>query len=218
MLAARAARIPFGGSSKVAKVRFTVPILVIILGYTWVLAPVTPRVTAHLATLAVLALAVGKAFRTGEWGLRRSALWPAVQRATALTLPALIAIGLVGLAADTWQHRDSRWQNLATFAVWAGGQQFALQTVLLRECQTVVSRRAGIVLAAAIFAVLHLPNPFLAPLTLLAALAWCWIYDRHPNWLPLALSHAFLTVAILYCLDPRLTGHLRVGRSYLMLD
>ena len=198
--------------------KFTLAIVAIILGYTWVLAPVTPRATAHLATLAVLGVAGWRAARTGEWGLRRSELLPAVPGAVAFTVPAVAAIYLAGYLAGTLQHRQGRWGELAFLVAWAGGQQFALQTVLLREAQAATSRRTGVVLAAAVFGLLHLPNPFLAPVTLLAALAWCWIYDRHPNWLPLALSHALLTLAILYSLDPRLTGRLRIGRSYLMLE
>jgi membrane protease YdiL (CAAX protease family) len=87
--------------------------------------------------------------------------------------------------------------------------------VLLRETQAATSRGKGILLAAAVFGALHLPNPFLALVTLVAALAWCWIYDRQPNLLPLALSHALCTLAILCCFDPRITGGLRVGYAYL---
>ena len=198
--------------------KFTLPIVAITLGYTWVFAPVTPRATAHFVTLAVLGLAGWRAARTGEWGLCRSELLPAVRATTAFTVPALAAIYLAGSAAGTLQHRESRWGEMVFLVGWAGGQQFALQTVLLREAQAATSRRTGVVLAAAVFGLLHLPNPFLAPVTLLAALGWCWIYDRHPNWLPLALAHALLTLAILYCLDPRLTGRLRIGRSYLTLE
>jgi membrane protease YdiL (CAAX protease family) len=199
-------------------VKFTLAIVAIILGYTWVLAPVTPRATAHFATLAVLGLAAWRAARTGEWGLRRSELLPAIPGAMAFTVPAVAAIYLAGSLAGTLQDRESRWAELAFLVAWAGGQQFALQTVLLREAQDSTSRRMGVGIAAVVFGVLHLPNPFLAPVTLLAALAWCWMYDRHPNWLPLALSHALLTVAILYFLDPRLTGRLRIGRAYLSLE
>ena len=94
---------------------------------------------------------------------------------------------------------------------WGLGQQFALHTVFLREAQATLSRPAGIWLAALMFAALHLPNPFLTLMTGLGALAWCWIYDRHPNLLPLALSHALLTLAILYAFDDAITGRLRVG-------
>ena len=198
--------------------KLTLAIAAVILGYTWVLAPVTPRATAHFATLAVLGLVAWRAARTGEWGLRRSELLPAAAGAAAFTVPAVAVIYLAGSLAGTLQHRQGGWGELAFLVAWAAGQQFALQTVLLREAQAATSRRTGMALAAAVFGLLHLPNPFLTAVTLLAALAWCWIYDRHPNWLPLALSHALLTLAILYSLDPRLTGRLRIGRSYLMLD
>ena len=97
---------------------------------------------------------------------------------------------------------------------WGLGQQFALQTVFLREAQAALSKSSGIWLAALLFAALHLPNPFLTAATALGALAWCWIYDRHPNLLPLALSHAVVTLAILYAFDDTVTGGLRVGAAY----
>jgi membrane protease YdiL (CAAX protease family) len=201
-----------------AKLRFTLPIVVIIVGYTWVLAPRTPRWVSHLVTLMVLGLSVWRAARTGEWGLRPSALLPALRRGAAFTLPAVLVLCVVGSVLGAVARRPNAWGDLAFLVPWAAGQQFALQTVLLREAQAATSRRKGILLAAAVFGALHLPNPFLAPVTLVAALAWCWIYDRHPNLLPLALSHALCTLAILGCFDPRITGRLRVGYSYLRLD
>ena len=109
------------------------------------------------------------------------------------------------------------WSSLALLIPWGLGQQFALQTVFLHESRSAVGRTAGICLAAALFASLHLPNPFLSAMTFAGALAWCWIYDRHPNLLPLALSHALLTLAILCAFDEAITGHLRVGAAYLRL-
>jgi membrane protease YdiL (CAAX protease family) len=198
-----------------AELRFTLPIVALIAGYTWVLAPRTPRGVGHLVTLMVLGLSMWRAVRTGEWGLRRSALLPALRRAAAFTLPAVLVLGVVGSMLGASTRRESPWRDLAFLVPWAAGQQFALQTVLLREAQAATSRRKGILLAAAVFGALHLPNPFLAPVTLVAALAWCWIYDRHPNLLPLALSHALCTLAILCRFDPRITGGLRIGYAYL---
>jgi len=88
---------------------------------------------------------------------------------------------------------------------------------LLREAQHATSDRAGVFVASSLFASLHLPNPFLTAVTFVAALAWCGIYSRHPNVLPLALSHALGTLAILYAFDEAITGRLRVGYSYLQL-
>jgi len=198
-----------------AELRFTLPIVALIAGYTWVLAPRTPYWVSPLVTLMVLGLSMWRAGRTGEWGLRRSAFWPALRCAAAFTVPAVLILGIVGSMLGARPRRANPWGDLAFLVVWAAGQQFALQTVLLREAQAATSPRKGILLAAAVFGALHLPNPFLAPVTLVAALAWCWIYDRHPNLLPLALSHAFCTLAILYCFDRKITGGLRIGYAYL---
>ena len=107
--------------------------------------------------------------------------------------------------------------SLAALIPWGGAQQWILQTVVLREAQRATSRNAGIVVAALLFGAVHLPNPFLAPVTAAAALFWCWLYDRYPNIIPLALSHALGTLAVLYAFDEGITGRLRIGAGYLRL-
>ena len=59
------------------------------------------------------------------------------------------------------------------------------------------------------------PNPLLAPVTGAAALIWCSLYDRHPNIIPLALSHGLGTLALRYAFDEAITGLLRIGAAYL---
>ena len=195
--------------------RFTLAIVALIVSYTWVLAPVTPRWVAHVVTLIVLGLSAWRAVVTGEWGLRRSAFLPALARAAAFTVPAVVVLYLAGSSLGGVHRREHVWRDLAFLVPWAAGQQFALQTVLLREAQAATSPRKGIALAAAVFGALHLPNPFLTVVTLVAALAWCWIYDRHPNLLPLTLSHALCTLVILNSFDPVVTGGLRIGSAFL---
>lgn len=196
---------------------FTVSIVLVVLTYTWVVEPIAPRWVRHVPAVLVIALAVWRALRTREWGLKRSAFLPALRWASALTAAAVLVMYLAGWQLGTWHDRRDLLGNLAVLIPWGLGQQFALQTVLLREAQAVVSPRTAIWLAAVVFGVLHLPNPFLAPVTCLGALAWCWIYDRHPNLIPLGLSHAVVTLAILYAFDDTITGRLRVGHAYLML-
>jgi membrane protease YdiL (CAAX protease family) len=48
-----------------------------------------------------------------------------------------------------------------------------------------------------------------------AALVWCWLYDRHPNIVPLALSHGLGTLALRYAFDEAIIGRLRIGAAYL---
>jgi membrane protease YdiL (CAAX protease family) len=201
----------------IGRLKYSLVLLAVIAGYTWVLMRVTPRWFASVATAAVLALSVLRALRTGEWGLRWSALLPALRDAALFTVAAAAVMYVAGSTLGTVHGRANPGRYLASLVLWAAGQQFALQTVLLREAQAATSRGNGIALAAVVFAALHLPNPFLTVVTLLAAVAWCWIYDRHPNLLPLALSHALLTFVIICSFDPEVTGRLRVGYAYLQL-
>lgn len=206
--------------------RFTVAILAVVLAYTWVIDPIAPRWVTPIPVVLVLALVIWRHIAAdrrvgfdvaGTWGLTPSAFIPALWRSALLTTLAAIAIAIAGVRLGTWHDNPGHAASLALLIPWGFGQQFALQTVFLREAQTTVGRPAGIVLAALLFAALHLPNPFLTAMTFAGALAWCWIYDRSPNVLPLSLSHALLTLAILYAFDETITGHLRVGAAYLDL-
>lgn len=193
---------------------FSLAILAVVLVYTWAIEPIAPRWAAAVPTLVVIGLSIWRALRSGEWGVNRSALLPALVWAAATTAAATLAMYLAGSLLDTWHDRRDGWSRLAVLIPWGLGQQFALQTVFLREAQAVLSKSSGIWLAALLFAALHLPNPFLTAATAVGALAWCWIYNRHPNLLPLALSHAVATLAILYAFDDTVTGGLRVGAAY----
>jgi membrane protease YdiL (CAAX protease family) len=197
---------------------FTAGILSIILLYTWVLDHRLPRMTVNVTIAMVAALGVWHAARTGEWGCNRRAFLPGLRMVALFTVPGVLAILLAGMLMGTLHDRRDFLGSLAWLVVWGGAQQWVLQTVVLRDAQRVTSRRAGIVLAAALFAAVHLPNPFLTPVTFVSGLLWCATYTRYPNILPLALSHGLGTLAILYAFDPAFTGRLRIGYSYLLLD
>jgi membrane protease YdiL (CAAX protease family) len=164
---------------------------------------------------AVLLLGAWNAVRTWEWGLRRDAIWPASRLTALFTVVGCGIIMTAGLLLGTLHGRPDLVGNFAALVVWGAGQQWILQTVLLREAQHATSRRTGIVAAAALFAIIHLPNPFLTTMTFVGALGWCAIYDRYPTIVPLAISHAIGTLAILYAFDDAITGRLRIGLAYL---
>jgi membrane protease YdiL (CAAX protease family) len=196
---------------------FSLAILAVILSYIWLFEPTARGPVRALPIVLVVGLTLARALRTGEWGFRREAFARALRDAAWTTLIGTLVILLAGAALGTLHARDKFWGDFAFLVFWGGGQQLALQTVLLREAQSVTSRRAAIVIAAVVFGAIHLPNPFLAPVTFAAALVWCWIYDRQPNVVPLALSHAVVTLAVLHAFDADLTGRLRIGAAYLQL-
>jgi len=194
---------------------FSVAILATVVTYTWLLAPVTPRWTAGVAGTVVIVLAATRAWRARDWGLASAGLLPSLWRSAIFTAAAGGVLALAGWQRHTWHARPITAAEISILLLWGLGQQFALQTTLLRETQAVTSPASGVLIAAALFGAMHLPNPFLTGVTFVAALAWCRIYDRHPNVLPLALSHALLTIVLLAALDDTTTGRLRVGIAYL---
>jgi membrane protease YdiL (CAAX protease family) len=197
---------------------FTAAIVGSVLIYVWFFEERVPRSFVCVPGTLVVMLTVWHDIRHGEWGLSWRALPPGLLLALKVTLPlALLLLG-TGVALGTLHDRRDFLGHLAALFVWGGAQQWVLQTVVLREAQRATSRKMGVVIAALLFGAVHLPNPFLAPVTAGAALMWCWIYDRYPNIVPLALSHALGTLAILYAFDEAITGRLRIGASYLRLD
>jgi membrane protease YdiL (CAAX protease family) len=191
---------------------FTTAVLLTILSYTWILQP---RVPPAVPIAVVLTFGFWHSLRSGEWGFARRALRPGLRAAALFTLPIVVAIAGVGAVRGTLHDRVDDLATIAVLVVWGGGQQWILQTVVLREAQRRTSQRWGVLVAAVLFAVVHLPNPFLTAMTFVGALGWCALYARHPNIIPLALSHALATLAILYAFDVGLTGGLRIGQAFL---
>lgn len=195
---------------------YTPLLIAVVAGYAWIIDPLfdVRGVWRHVPTVLVLGIAFTRAMRAREFGFTAAAFLPALAWVTAITLPAVIVLWVIGGALGPRPVRDDPWLDLLYLIFWGGGQQFVLQTVVLREMQQ-VKPRAGIGLAALVFAAFHLPNPLLTVVTFTGGLAWCWIYSRHPNIIPLAMSHACATLVILHAFDPRVTGYLRTGARYL---
>jgi hypothetical protein len=194
---------------------FTLAILATILGYTWLLEP--RGVHAGVPALIVVSITVLNGLLSGVWGVSPKTLMPASRAAALFTAAAVLVVVVAGLALGTFHGRGASLRDLAVLIPWGGAQQWVLQTVVLREACGVTSPRKAIVVAAALFAVVHGPNPLLTIMTFAGALGWCAIFSRHPNILPLGVSHAIATLALLYAFDDNLTGHLRIGQAYLRL-
>jgi hypothetical protein len=191
---------------------FTAAILTTLLMYVWVLEPM--GVPVALPAGVLLAATILNNVVSGEWGLSPRALLLASRAAVYFTVPAVLAVLGVGAAIGTIHDRTDFLGNFAELIPWGAAQQWMLQTVVLREVRRRLPPRAAIVAAAVLFALVHSPNVFLMLMTGIGALGWCAIYSRYPNFLPLAVSHALATLALLYAFDDDITGRLRIGGSY----
>jgi membrane protease YdiL (CAAX protease family) len=195
---------------------FTLTIVATVLVYIWFIEGGGDD-RQHVATAIVVSLAIWHDVKHREWGFDWRAFGGGSRLAAAWTAVAVIGIFVAGLMAGTVHDRRDFLGTFLWLVVWGGAQQWVLQTTVLRDCQRATNRHAGIGIAALLFGVLHMPNVFLTVMTTLGALIWCGIYDRYPNIVPLAVSHALTTTAILYAFDEAITGRLRIGASFLRL-
>jgi membrane protease YdiL (CAAX protease family) len=151
-----------------------------------------------------------------EIGWRLDNFW---QAARLLILPMLVAAALiVGLGLLNKSLRfDGRQmlEWLLWLPLWGLMQQYVLQGFVNRRAQIVFGRGwPSVLLVGLIFALLHLPNPWLAVATLAGGLIWAYVYQRAPNLLALALSHALMSMLLACSLSPSTLHSLRVGIKY----
>lgn len=105
--------------------------------------------------------------------------------------------------------------RLLWLPLWALFQQYALNGFINRRAQLALGTGLkSVALVAVVFAVLHLPNPLLAGMTLGGGLIWGFAYQRQPNLFALALSHTVVSIALALTISPNLLNSLRVGFKY----
>ncbi len=156
-----------------------------------------------------------------ELGLRFDNFWRALKL---LALPMLIvaviclALGLIsGTRPDLFRWHPERQLagQLALGFGWGFIQQYVLQSFVNRRAQIVWEKGTrSVVLTGLIFALLHLPNPWLTVVTLVGGLVWAFVYQRAPNLFALALSHAVMTWVLVSTLPTSALNHLRIGFKY----
>lgn len=135
--------------------------------------------------------------------------------ATAMAAGVVAMLGLI--LAPSRPDYQRLLLNFGYYLLWGFAQQYALQAVVfLRLVDAGLSRWVPPV-AAAIFALVHAPNPSLMAMTFAGGWMWCSLFRRQPNLVVLAASHACLAVVAEAMLPPHVTGGYRIGPRYLRL-
>lgn len=115
-------------------------------------------------------------------------------------------------------HGGPLWllENYWLYAVWAGAQQFLLQSFFMVRFLRVLPRTWMAALAAALlFSMAHIPSYVLVPATLCWGFAACLLFVRYRNLYPLAIAHAILGIMIAITIPGTVDHNMRVGLGYL---
>ena len=132
---------------------------------------------------------------------------------TAIAASVVVALGLILSSPRLSLQRLLL--NFGYYILWGFAQQYALQGfILLRLLDGGLTRRAPQA-AAALFALVHFPNPGLVVMTFSGGWMWCALFRREPNLLMLAVSHAFLAVVADAMLPAAVIGGYHLGPKYL---
>jgi membrane protease YdiL (CAAX protease family) len=103
-----------------------------------------------------------------------------------------------------------------TYALFALLQQFLLlDFILLRLLRLLPGRRAAVAAAAGLFALAHVPNPVLTPLTLIWGWVACLLFLSYRNLYTVAAVHVIFGICIAITVPGPVDHNMRVGLSYL---
>ena len=130
---------------------------------------------------------------------------------------ALVAAGWYNATLDfrRWEGGQSILGSPALSLLWGPLQQYALQGFINRRAQIVFGRGgASVLLTALLFALFHLPNPWLMLATFAGGLLWAWVYQSAPNLLAVGLSHGLMTWVLVSSVPPSALHNLRVGYKF----
>jgi len=107
-------------------------------------------------------------------------------------------------------------QRYWTYAIWALLQEFLLlDFFLLRLLRLLRSKPVAVVATTALFALGHMPNPVLMPLTILWGAIACALFLRYRNVYTLGMAHAIFGICIAMTVPAQADHNMRVGLGYL---
>jgi len=151
-------------------------------------------------------------------GWRGDNLWSSARAAAKVVAVFAAALCAVGFALHTFREIPAHILDLRRFAgyfAFCTLQEVALQSLVMNRLLAAFGNRFGAALiAGAVFAALHWPNPVLVPVTFLGGTAFCWLFARQRNILPLILAQAILGSLVWWAFPVAWHHAMRVGPGF----
>lgn len=195
----------------------------LLIGYGLILSVIwTPRPLQHwlyYIALGWFIASIALSFESWkEMGCCVAGFW----RSSWIVGLALILSGIAAYFAaafHTLHHPGHPIQWIRAFGgytVWALMQQLLLQGYFLARLLRLTPRpNLAACITASVFALAHLPNPILTPLTLVWGFAACMLFVRSRNVYPLAIAHAIFGICVAITIPPSILHNMRVGLGYI---
>jgi len=185
--------------------------------FIWQLQFTAPRAWVVLgAWLVASFLLHGDTPKTLGW--RADNLWPATREVAVVFAIFAAMLCVAGFALGAPRHTLAQlasFRRLSNYFAFSLLQQVALESFLNNRLMALVSPRwLSSLLAGAIFAALHWPNPVLVPVTFICGTAMAWLFARQRNIIPLAVGQAILGSLVWWAFPPAWHHSLRVGPVY----
>lgn len=185
----------------------------LILLVIWTPSPI--QRILYFVTVVTIAAMLALSFESAKsLGLRRTnlvrSLW--IVLAAFLLAASLIVIAIhfnTLNAPHGVSHFIARYWG---YAIWAFVQQVLLLDIFLRRMLILIpSPRRAALATALIFAIAHLPNPILTPVTFVWGFISCLLFLHYRNIIPLAIAHATLGITLAITVPSPLIRNMRVG-------
>jgi hypothetical protein len=151
-------------------------------------------------------------------GWRADNLWATTQRAFWFFAAAGALICGAGLFLGMLQRVPAHLTEPAKFFSYVAFcllQQVGLNSVVMNRLLEALEKPVpAALLAGALFAALHWPNPVLVPLTFVGGSGMAWLFARERNILPLTLGQAVLGSLVWWAFPMEWHHSMRVGPGY----
>ena len=193
----------------------------VIFGYGLILVVLwTPdsvqRVLSPIALVATLAVLLAPSPSRDELGLGGRGLVPSLWILPSAIVFAGAGVLIAARLGTLHALSDRNPSHIVGYVLWTLYQQVLLQDYFLsRLVRITPSENASVSLAAALFAVAHLPNLVLTAATLIWGAVSSVLFLRYRNLYILGLTQGLLGLCLAVCVPDALIHHMRVGLGYL---
>lgn len=193
----------------------------IILPYVWIIYPLQNQNLTHLGLFFILGLvSLSSVFHKKTLktiGLRLDNLISSLKSVGIFTLLCILVLVIVGILFGSLEFSWQFIPDFLLYMVWAFLQQYTFQTFFNLRFSEVFDKGFTSVLASSVvFCAVHIPNPFLMPVTLGVGFFWFWSYLKNPNLFVITFSHALLGTMVRYTLPSFISYNMKVGTLYML--